>query len=66
MLGQRIKKVLDNVGEEKREISPIHRKHISSATDSFYCSSCRWYADQTDLSRHAVKEHQWNYGSDEH
>lgn len=66
MLWQRIKKFLDNVGEKKRDMSTIYRRHISSATDSFYNSSCRWYVDQTNLSRHAVKEHQWNYRSDEH
>lgn len=58
------KLVLGSVGEEKRAIPTIYRRHISSATDSFYC--CRWCVDQTNLLRRAVKEHQWNYGSDEH
>lgn len=55
VLQQLIKKFFDYVGEEKRNISAIHRRHISSASDNFYYSIFRWYVGQAKLTRHAVK-----------
>lgn len=55
MLWQITKWFLDNIGEEKRNIPTIYRRHVSSPSDTFYCCRCRWYVDQTNLSRHVVK-----------
>lgn len=55
VLQQLIKKFLDYVGEEKRNISAVHRRHISAASDNFYYSNFRWYVDQAKLTRYAVK-----------